>query len=685
MLGLALVAYLVVMSPWYLRNLGEWGRLMPPGGSRTLWLTDYNQTYIYPAESLSFSAWWASGLKEILLARVGALWLNFKTMVAVQGGVALLPLILIGGWRLRRNLIVQTGVWMGLGLLILMTIIFPFSGSRGGFFHSGAAIQPLLWALAAIGLDRVIDWGSKARGWRKATAWKVFSSGLVVLMAFVTLFIGTNRLFGTGEGEEKWSAGFERYQAVESWLREQGGEGSIVMVNNPPGYYVAGRRAAIVIPFGELETVQTVADRYGAVFLVLERNTTPQLKDLYLSPHSSTGLTYLAEVNGAQIFQFAGQISMISKLDKPWRIGVWSLLAAGLALGTYLAVAGILGQIGFPLDDAWIHQAYARSLALRGEWAYWPGEVSAGSTSPLWTVLLIPGQWIPHGMFFWTFFLGWLGLAGSAWLGQMAYQHITQPETVKLPIMALLLALEWHLVWAAGSGMETILYVLLILAVFAELTRKNPRYWLVGGLAGLTGWVRPDGLTLLGPVLFTAVLSEGNRREMISRIGQSLVGFLALFVPYLAFNYFLAGSIWPNTLYAKQAEYAIMTQEGFVTRLLKLIIQPTIGVGILLLPGVVWGFYRGFKRHNWVVVAIGLFWLGNSVLYAWRLPVIYQHARYLIPSMAAYYLLGFCGMIELLQMFVESKQIRLFRFGWKLAIDINAFALLFRRGDFIQQ
>ena len=243
------------------------------------------------------------------MARGNALWLNFKTLVAVQGSVALLPLLLIGGWRLRRNLIVQTGGLMWLGQLFLMTIVFPFSGSRGGFFHSGAAVQPLLWALAAIGLDQVIEWGSKVRGWRKATAWKSFCHWIgCVDGSCYHNSLAPSRLIGTGEGEDNWSASFERYQAVESWLRDQGGEGSIVMVNNPPGYYVAGRRAAIVIPYGNLETVKTVAERYGAVFLVLEKNTTPQLKDLFMSPHSTSGLTYLAEVGGAQIFQFEGQI-----------------------------------------------------------------------------------------------------------------------------------------------------------------------------------------------------------------------------------------------------------------------------------------------------------------------------------------------------------------------------------------
>ena len=43
---------------------------------------------------------------------------------------------------------------------------------------------------------------------------------------------------------------------------------------------------------------------------------------------------------------------------------------------------------GFPLDDAWIHQTYARSLAQTGKWEFLPGQSSAGgSTSPLWSML----------------------------------------------------------------------------------------------------------------------------------------------------------------------------------------------------------------------------------------------------------------------------------------------------------
>lgn len=303
--GLAGLAYFAVVSPWFGRNLNEWSSLLPPGGSRTLWLTDYNQTFLYPAETLTAERWWASGLGAILTARRDALLLNLKTLAGIQGGVALLPFILLAGWRLRRNLLVQTGVVMWLGVLFLMTVVFPFAGSRGGFFHSGAPLQPFLWALAGIGLGQAIEWGSKVRGWQPKTAWKFFSRGLIGLMALVTLVVAGGRLLG-GETGDRWDAGYERYQAVESWLRQKGGEGSIVMVNNPPGYYVAGKRAAIVIPDGDMETIREVAERYGAQFLVLEVDTTPQLRELYDNPRSLPGLIYLDEAAGAQIFQFEG-------------------------------------------------------------------------------------------------------------------------------------------------------------------------------------------------------------------------------------------------------------------------------------------------------------------------------------------------------------------------------------------
>ena len=75
--------------------------------------------------------------------------------------------------------------------------------------------------------------------------------------------------------------------------------------------------------------------------------------------------------------------------ERRW-LPIYLALAAGWAAAYLIAVA-LLGDSGFPLDDAWIHQTYARSLALTGRLEFTPGQASAGSTAPLWTLLLAVG------------------------------------------------------------------------------------------------------------------------------------------------------------------------------------------------------------------------------------------------------------------------------------------------------
>src|SRR5213594_5210074 len=51
----------------------------------------------------------------------------------------------------------------------------------------------------------------------------------------------------------------------------------------------------------------------------------------------------------------------------------------------------IAGAAGFPLDDSWIHLQFARNIAEGAGFSYNPGAPVAGSTAPLWTLLLAAG------------------------------------------------------------------------------------------------------------------------------------------------------------------------------------------------------------------------------------------------------------------------------------------------------
>jgi len=325
------------------------------------------------------------------------------------------------------------------------------------------------------------------------------------------------------------------------------------------------------------------------------------------------------------------------------------VIIACLALTGFLLASAFTRVIGFPLDDAWIHQTYARNLAQLGQWAFLPGKVSAGSTSPLWSMLIAVGylfRSIPYG---WTFFLGGVSLLGIGLAGQATLRRQFPDLNPGLPWLGIFLVGEWHLVWASVSGMETAFYALFILLVLYVLSGKQVAYWLAGLLAGVAVWIRPDGITLLGPLVFVLFVSAGAWRKKMTNLGVGMAFFLLPFLPYLWFNHSLSGSWWPNTFYAKQAEYAILTQAPLIQRLLSLFGLPMVGAGILLLPGFFAEAWNAWKGKNWAIIAAILWWMGYTTLYAWSLPVTYQHGRYLMPGMPVYYVVSILGIISILK------------------------------------
>jgi hypothetical protein len=323
-------------------------------------------------------------------------------------------------------------------------------------------------------------------------------------------------------------------------------------------------------------------------------------------------------------------------------------LISGLSIGSYLLTSFAFYDIGFPLDDAWIHQTYARNLATNQKWSFIPGEMSGGSTSPLWGALLAIGHWLGLGPYVWTYLLGWLSLWGLSVAGIILFSELS-PQTRRNGIwIGVLLCLEWHLVWMAGSGMETILFSLLITVILGLFVRQkygNLGWFSIGILIGLSVWLRPDGVTLLAPALIILFLIWNRGGKWVG-VFQMLLGFTLIFAPYILFTKNVAGSWWPNTFFAKQAEYATLQQISFIVRLFQQFQLPLVGVGIVLLPGFVLFIVTTLKQRRLDVLVVILWIVGYLVLYAWKLPVIYQHGRYAMPIMPVFFIVGFAGYIQ---------------------------------------
>lgn len=326
------------------------------------------------------------------------------------------------------------------------------------------------------------------------------------------------------------------------------------------------------------------------------------------------------------------------------KLVIFSLLLAIISTSLYLILSRLTYRSGFPLDDAWIHQTYARNLALHGEWSYIPGIPSAGSTAPLWTILLAVGYLFNIAPSVWSNLLGIACLVALAIFGStvvVVQQPTKSPLIIAITLLSVLF--EYHLVWAALSGMETILFSLAVCLIIFNLGYLILHPVVAGVLLGLLTWVRPDGITLLGPVLFCLFVSKKSIHGILIDTLKLSIGLILILFPYLVLNWFTAGNLWPATFYAKQAEYAALTNLPFLDRLISLVKLPIVGVGILLLPGVIFRFFNAIREPRWDIISGYFWWIGYLLIYVIRLPVTYQHGRYLMPLMPVFFLWGISG------------------------------------------
>ena len=335
---------------------------------------------------------------------------------------------------------------------------------------------------------------------------------------------------------------------------------------------------------------------------------------------------------------------------------ITAVLLSGILMCAYSVVreSRTNGSLGFPLDDPWIHLQFAKNLHDFGSFSYYKNDmVTSGSTSPLFTMLLAMGFFVTSN----EILLGYvMGVGFFALGGYYLFQYsLSEFEGSLLfaSAAAFLMMFEPRLQWIALSGMETTLFVFLLIAVLYYYKKKETVR--LGIACGLLLWTRPDAVIFIGAVVMDAVYHTWWAKHAASRkrsnppesfwwIKTSLGIFSVFAVGYALFNAALSGTVLPNT-YAAKVKYYSAGGNDFPAQVLHFLVDGHMlllsifsCVGLLIV-------FSGIIRRQPQGQLISFLWVAGLFLAYWRnLPYLYQEGRYLMPVLPFIILLGISGL-----------------------------------------
>lgn len=326
------------------------------------------------------------------------------------------------------------------------------------------------------------------------------------------------------------------------------------------------------------------------------------------------------------------------------------------------------------IDDSYITYRYARNLLLGEGFVYNPGERVLGTTTPLYTSLMVLAA-LPTGGASAPF-------ASLAWLINAVADGAT---CALLFVMGRRLGYAWAglgtaLVWTFApfsvtfsiGGLETSVYILLLTGMI--YAHWQGRHVLAALLACLALFTRPDALILIGLVALDRVGQTLQGRRTAQRQGRMpppfpLAEALVFGLPTLAWIIFSTayfGSPLPHSIAAKSVAYRLAAEEGFI-RLLQHYATPFlehltfgiywIAVGMALHPFLfligAWQSLRAAPRlwpftvYPWLYFAV--FAAANPLIFRW----------YLSPPLPAYMffiLIGAENLITKLVMAIARRK-----------------------------
>jgi hypothetical protein len=258
--------FVLVMAPWWLRQLAVFGSLSPSSTSgRVFFIRDIGEWNSITAPA-TLDHLLGMGIGPFLVTRVGGLVAAVMIFTTLIAGFVLAPFMAIGAWVRRRSLDFGPFFLYAILLFAFSALVSAVHVPGGTFIHSAVALAPHAYILALEGIAVAVAWiAVRRRAWNADAATTIFTGATLAFAAVAAVF-------GSLFVHQVWADSRDKFIAVDDALDRAGAPATdrVMSIDASGTKYWTGR-GGVVLVNDPLDVIESVARGYDIRWLVLDR------------------------------------------------------------------------------------------------------------------------------------------------------------------------------------------------------------------------------------------------------------------------------------------------------------------------------------------------------------------------------------------------------------------------------
>ena len=256
-------AFLLVVSPWIIRQIAVFGSALPSSGGHTIWITSYNEQFSICCE-LTLQTYLDWGWQNIVGSKLNTLVVIAGRTMVLMGGF--LVISFVGGLiAFRRNSELAPFYVYFVVLVVAMAGIFTFHAPQSAWYHSAPAWLGVALPIALAGIEPTANAIGRFWPFLRRRRTHSFLAGVGVIAAIVLSVLGSMSL------HSNWVSGRERDVTAANWFIENDLTDDVVMYREASALNLLSGNPAVAFPVDPYPTIEEVIRAYDVRWAVVTR------------------------------------------------------------------------------------------------------------------------------------------------------------------------------------------------------------------------------------------------------------------------------------------------------------------------------------------------------------------------------------------------------------------------------